>query len=237
MYLVLVFIISSLPNVLIYAGLKNRKKDDETYCSICSKAFVRGILWTVLFVILTSAILYLVERLFVAKLGVVIAEVFHNFIVLAFAEELVKYTMLKGLIKKYSYSYSWLDITSLMMIVGLGFGLSESLLYAVGSNAGMMIVRGLTAMHCGYGFIMGHFIGKAMKTKKKGYSVIAFLLPLLLHGTYDLCLSDELAKISGSFAYVSLILAIVAIIILVVAIVHFNKKKNNNEYYESLFSE
>ncbi len=236
MALILILILSLVPATLIYLWLKKRK-DDEAYRTICSKAFVRGILWTVLLVILTSAILYIVERLFVVKLGVVITEVFHNFIVLAFAEELVKYLMFRGLIKKNSYSYSWLDITSLMMIIGIGFGLSESLAYAIGANAGMMIVRGLTAMHCGYGFIMGHFTGKAMKTNKKSYSVLAFILPLMLHGTYDFCLSEELAKISEYFAYVSLILAIAAIITLVIAIIHINKAKKSSVYTEPLVSE
>ena len=232
--LILVFLLSMLPNVLIYLWLK-KAKDDEKYRSICLKALLRGIIFSSLLVLVVSTIFYVFERLFITKLGVVISEVFHNFIVLAFAEESVKYLMLRGLIKKNPYSYSQLDILSLMMIVGIGFGMIESLIYAFITNAGMMIVRGITAMHCGYGFIMGYFVSKAMKTKKKGYTFLGIFIPFLLHGTYDLCLSEELAKISEYYAFISLALAIFAIITLFIAIIYIRKARKNSECVKPLF--
>lgn len=104
--------------------------------------------------------------------GAVPIAIYHNFIVLALAEEIAKYRILKGLLKKNPYPYTWIDITSSMMIVGIGFEITESVAYAFGSNAGMMLTRGLTAMHCGYGFIMGYFIGKGMQTGQKRYTIL-----------------------------------------------------------------
>lgn len=231
--LILAFLLSMLPNVLIFLWLR-KAKDDEKYQNICLKGLLRGILFSSLMVLLISTIFYVFERLFITKYGVIISEVFHNFIVLAFAEEIVKYLTLRGLIKKNSYSYSQLDILSLMMIVGIGFGMIESLIYAFITNAAMMIVRGITAMHCGYGFIMGYFISNAMKTKKKGYTFLGIFIPCLLHGTYDLCLSEELAKISEYYGFISLALAIFAIITLFIAIKYIRKSRKNSECIKPL---
>ncbi len=233
--LILIFILSLVPAVLIYLWLKKRKAEDDDYKKICALALKRGAFLCVALVFLLSSLFYITEKLMVmAGVENVIVEVYHNYITLAFAEELMKYMALRGLIKKNPYSYSWLNITSLMMIIGIGFELSESVAYALGSNAGMMLTRGITAMHCGYGFIMGYFVGKGMKTRQRKYTLFGFIIPFLLHGTYDCCLSDLLAKISGNFAYVSLSLAVVAIITLVFAIIHIRKAANKTEYTEPL---
>ena len=175
----------------------------------------------------------MIERILaVLGVGAVAIAIFHNFIVLALAEELVKYWIFKRLLKKNSYPYTCPDITSLMMIVGIGFGLTESVAYAFGANAGMMLIRGFTAMHCGYGFIMGYFVGKAMQTGQKRYTILGIGLPLLLHGMYDTCLSDVLEEISDGFAYVSLALAVVALITLVFAVFYIHKAGKQTESCE-----
>ncbi len=126
-----------------------------------------------LLVLLLSSTFFVIERIMaVLGVGAVPIAIYHNFIVLALAEEIAKYRILKGLLKKNPYPYTWIDITSSMMIVGIGFEITESVAYAFGSNAGMMLTRGLTAMHCGYGFIMGYFIGKGMQTGQKRYTIL-----------------------------------------------------------------
>ena len=95
--LILAFLLSMLPNILIFLWLR-KAKDDERYHSICMKGLLRGILFSSLMVLVVSTIFYVFERLFITKYGVIISEVFHNFIVLAFAEEIVKYLTLRGLI-------------------------------------------------------------------------------------------------------------------------------------------
>ena len=231
---IIIFIVSLLPAILIYRWLKKRREDKE-YQHICACALKRGATLCVLLVLALSAMFYVIERLLrAAGAGDLLTAIFKNFIVLALAEELAKFRMLKGLIKKHPYPYAWVDITSLMMIVGMGFGITESIAYAFGANAGMMLIRGITAMHCGYGFIMGYLVGKGMKTGEKKYTALGFLLPLLFHGMYDFCLSDTLGAISEDFAYVSLGLAVVALITLIVAIVHISKAGKNEKYSRSL---
>lgn len=236
--LILIFIVSLLPSVLIYLWLRKRKAEDSQYRTICTHAFERGAFLCVALVLVLSSIFYIIEKIIVLLgAGSVFTTVYHNFIVLALSEELIKYLALKGLIKKNPYSYSWLDITSWMMIIGIGFGLSESVVYALGANAGIMLTRGFTAMHCGYGFIMGYFVGKGMKTGLKRYTAIGILLPFLLHGSYDCCLSDTIGQVNENLVYISLILAVAAIITLVIAILHVRRAKGKAEYAVSLFAE
>lgn len=236
--LILIFILSLLPSILIYLWLRKRNAAGSKYRSLCSHAFLRGAFLCVVLVLVLSSIFYLIERIILLLgVGSVVAAIYHNFIVLALSEELVKYFALKGLIKKNPYSYSWLDITSLMMIIGIGFGLSESVVYAFGANAGIMLTRGFTAMHCGYGFIMGFFVGKGMKAGNNRYTAIGILLPFLLHGTYDCCLSDTIGQVNENLIYISLILAVAAIVTLVIAIIHVRRAKRKVKYTTSLFSD
>ncbi len=235
MILVLAFILSLLPPIFIYLFLKNRKKEDKEYQSICVKAFKLGLLQCVLFVVLTSACLYIIYIILkLVGINDFILNIYYNFITIVLSEEMVKYLMLKRLFKKNNYAYSWLDIISLMAIIGIGFGLSESLVYAFSTNAGMMITRGVSAMHCSYGLLMGYLIGKSKYTNKKSYNVLAVLIPFILHGTYDYCLSESLRSINEDIAFISLVLALTSIIINVVMIIFINKNKSIEKYNNPL---
>ncbi len=222
--LILIFVLSLLPSYLIYRFLRNRKVEDKEYKRICFSALKRGMFLSVALTMVVSSLFYIVERILVALGASTIAiTVYHNFILFALAEELVKYYVLKNILKKNPYPYDSLDIVSLMMIVGMGFGITEAIVYAIGANAGMMLVRGFTAMHCGYGFIMGYYIAKGIETKKKKYTILGIIIPFILHGSYDTCLSEVIWEVNENFMYVSLLLAVVAIITLIVAILYIRK--------------
>lgn len=238
MIFVLVFILSLLPSIFIYLFLKNRKKEDKDYQTICVKDLKLGLLQCVGFVVLTSGCLYIIY-IILKLMGVnaIICNVYYNYIALALSEEMVKYTMLKILFKKNNYSYTWLDIVSLMAIVGIGFGLSESLVYAFGTNAGMMIARGVSAMHCSYGLLMGYLLGKSKYTNKKSYNVLAILIPFVLHGTYDFCLSKTMMDLNEIVGVIALVLAIVSIIINIVMIMFINKNKSIEKYNTTLLEQ
>lgn len=156
--MVLVFLASLVPSVLVFLWLKKRKKDDPTYNALCVKSIKRGALMCIAFVALTSAVLYGVGQILkLLGLDGVPYVLYYNFMILAFSEELVKYNVFNSMVKKNPYQYSMLDITSLMMITGIGFEITEAIVYAFGANFEMMIARGVTVMHGGYGFIMGYF--------------------------------------------------------------------------------
>jgi len=77
--------------------------------------------------------------------------------------------------------------------ISLGFATMENIMYAVftSSSFTVMIGRALLPVsgHAIFGIMMGYYLGKAKFTSRtKYYLLISFLLPVFLHGTYDMIL-------------------------------------------------
>lgn len=235
---ILVFLLSIVPTVLIFLWLRKRKKDSESYIKATNSAFLRGFIG-VLPIIGVSAVIWIVLTITGTLTGIkqnipLLYEAFYTFFVLAFAEELVKFLAFRGLIKKKFYSYSWADIVAFMTIIGLAFGLIEDIPYAIGASPMVMIVRGVTMGHVGYGFIMGWFYGKSLYTGKKVYAVIAFVLPWLMHGIYDFSLSEQLMKINDNFAFIGVSMALLDLVALVLMFRFFIKARKKEKYNQPL---
>ena len=200
---ILFFVLSIVPSVLIFIWLRNRQKDHILYRKKCTYSFVRGLI-SVLPIILLSAILYILIRVLNAVL-------------------------LKNL-KRNPYAYSWADIVAFMVIIGTGFGLIEDIPYAIGASPIIMLVRGFTMGHVGYGFIMGWFYGKRLHTGKKRYGAIAILLPWLIHGLYDFSLTPELLEVNDNLAIIGVSLALLDIVLLILMIRFFIRAKKQERY-------
>ena len=138
------------------------------------------------------------------------------------------------MLRKTECDCSWYDITVFMTLVGVGFGLLESVLYAFEMSPAAAIIRGITLAHGGYGFIMGYFYGKAFKTGKKGYFAVSFLLPYLLHAAYDFLLTPELAEYNEDLAGIAVLLAFLDLVVIALAVIFFARRRKNPKYTESL---
>ena len=120
----------------------------------------------------------------------------------------------------------------MMTIASIGFGLIESVVYAIGSNIPTVLIRGICLPHAGYGFIVGYFCGKAEQNGKPIYKWIGFLISWLLHGIYDFSLSEEFLAINDNLAIVAVLLALADIFLVIKLIVFVNKAKKNEIYNE-----
>ncbi len=228
--LIVSLLVSLVPSIVLYKWLRKKSENKE----ICKKTFVKGVL-SVFPIILTSLILYIIGRLSgFEKVNVIAYRAYYTFIVLAFAEELIKFLTFKNILKNNEYKYSWFDLIILMILVGLGFGCIENVTLALDSGIIVMVIRGISIGHAGYGFIMGWLYGKMLKTGKKIYGVLSFLIPWLLHGLYDFGLSEELIKINDNFALISVSLEIVCIITAFLIIRFVRKNQNSDIYREPL---
>lgn len=70
---------------------------------------------------------------------------------------------------------------SVFRIVGIGFQIVEDVLYAHSeANIVTALIRALTPFHFTFGLLRQ---GKG--NGKKGYYVLAFVVPFLVHGLYD----------------------------------------------------
>ncbi len=228
----LILLVSLVPSVLIVLWM-TRRKNDPLYKKSCHSAILRGAI-SVLPILALSGTLFLLNgaiRLTLLKdVDVLLYKAVYTFVVLAFAEELIKFLAFRLLLKKKFCAYSWADVTALMVIIGAMFGLMEDLPYAIDSNAITMLVRGFTAGHIGYGFLMGWFYGKRLYTGKKRYGVISFLLPWLIHGLYDFSLTPQLLERNDSFAIIAVLLALADLVLLTLTILFFARASKRERY-------
>lgn len=233
---VLFFILSIIPSVLIIVLLRRRKKDDDLYKKSCNSAILRGFI-AVLPILLVSAILFVLNAVLKLTLfksmSPLIYQLVYTFVVLAFAEEFVKYAAFKLLLKKRFNPYTWADVVAFMVIIGTMFGLAEDVPYAIGASPIIMLVRGFTMGHVGYGFIMGWFYGKSLYTGEKKYKIIAFILPLFIHGLYDFSLSEEFIKLGEYAPFVGVSLAVLDIVLIILMIRFFVRSKKIDRYNEA----
>ena len=226
------FIVSMIPAVLLFFWLKDkvRKPEDENYKKNCVNAMLNGFL-SVLLVILFSGVLSISAALLGFKDGSSIwATMFHDFIAIAFSEELAKTLMFRKTLNNSESPYTWQDMAAFMVIVSLGFEILESIVYAFGTSPGQILVRGILVMHGGFGFIEGYYYGKAKYTGKKWYAVLGFALAWLMHGAYDFGLSESFAALGDWTPFLSVSLAGVSLIILVVMVIFFAKKNKKEQY-------
>lgn len=235
--LILAIIVSFVPAVLLYRWLKNRIKDDAAFRELCGSALKKGIL-SVFPILLCSLVFQLIIRLIgVKESNPLLYEALYTFIVLALAEELVKYLAFRRTLQQTEYRVSWVDVTALMAIVGIGFDLIESVVYAIGASVPVVLIRGICIPHAGYGFIVGYFFGKSVKNGKPAVKWIGFLLAWLLHGLYDFSLSEPFIAINDNLAIVAILLALLDIVLVLLLVRFVKKAKKQAAYTEPLPAE
>ena len=235
--LILAIIVSFVPAVLLYRWLKNRIKDDAAFRELCGSTLKKGIL-SVFPILLCSLVFQLIIRLIgVKESNPLLYEALYTFIVLALAEELVKYLAFRRTLQQTEYRVSWVDVTALMTIVGIGFDLIESVVYAIGASVPVVLIRGICIPHAGYGFIVGYFYGKSIKNGKPAVKWIGFLLAWLLHGLYDFSLSEPFIAINDNLAIVAILLALLDIVLVLLLVRFVKKAKKQAAYTEPLPAE
>lgn len=142
---------------------------------------------------------YLGQAVITALFGeTVMAEVLMAIFIVAPAEELGKFLVLRLITWKsrhFNYSY---DAIVYAVFVSLGFAALENIGYVFMSGFGTAILRMFTAVpgHACYAVFMGYFYSKAKYaaiTKKNGkrimFMLLAFFIPVITHGIYDAILA------------------------------------------------
>ena len=76
---------------------------------------------------------------------------------------------------------------------------------------------------------MGWFYGKKLYTGKKGWGVIAFLLPWLMHGIYDFSLTPELLELNDNLMFIALTIALIDIVLLILMIRFFVRARKHKK--------
>lgn len=147
------------------------------------------------------------------------------FFVIAVAEEGCKFIMLllrTWKSKEFNYTY---DAVVYAVSVSLGFAALENVLYVFEGGFATAILRALTSVpgHTIFAIYMGYYYGIAKKAAcahKKPLMIAGFaisiILPILIHGFYDFCLSV------GSWLFI-IVFFMFEIVITILAFLTVNK--------------
>lgn len=231
---IVAFVASLIPFTAIYLWLRNAIRKDLGYRKICDRSLIHGVLCTfqiVLFSLICNILLGLTG---LKNSNPLLYQALYTFIVLALMEETVKFITFRKILKKTDYRYSLLDVVTIMTIVGIGFGMIESVIYAIGASIPVVLVRGICVPHAGYGFLVGYFYAKGLKTGNNKHKMTGFILAWLLHGMYDFSLSEEFIAINENLMYIALLLAVLGIALAIWLIVFTNKARKDEAYMKPL---
>ena len=232
MFLVLGFIVSLIPSLLLFRWFL-KLKDDGWYKDSCKKAMIKGLLLIVP-VFLASTLLVIAERLIFPEPGSLARIAFHEFVAIAFAEELVKYLAGLKVIDSAGPRVSRLDLIVIMGIVGTGFGLAEDIPYAIGSSVPVMIIRGIGISHGVYGMLTGLLLGRIME-KGGRFGLPALAVSWLIHGLYDFGLDETVNALWDGIAFIPVSIAVGEVILLLVFIRFIGKARKDVRYTAPLF--
>lgn len=143
-----------------------------------------------------------------------------NFIVIACAEEGSKLFFLKlGSWKHPAFNYRF-DAIVYAVSVGLGFAIFENIGYVIPNGFVVAIMRALTAVpaHTIFAIFMGHYFGEAKLQDRLGNPpgrsinmILAFLVPVFLHGLYDFIASSSNGLLALGFWVLLIVLDVIAI--------------------------
>ena len=215
MLLIIAIIVSFIPFFGVYLWLRNGVAKEEAHRKLCDRTLMQGFL-TMLPVLLMS----LIFNVLIALTGVKTAnpllyQALYTFIVLALSEEIAKFWMTRRFMKKQDGPYSWLDVTILFTIV---------------ASIPVVLIRGICVPHVSYGFLVGFFYGKGLKTGNTITKWTGFAIAWLIHGLYDFSLSDEFLAINENIVIVPFLLAFADIVLAVILIVFTRKARKREKY-------
>lgn len=221
------FLGSLVPCAVIFLWLRKQNDMWEGHPKLCDKAFLNGALSALPAVACSAAFALIGAILGIKNQNIMLYDAYTAFITLAFSEELSKFFMMRRIVKK--EQFSWLQVAIIMALVGMGFEIIEAIPYAVGAGPGHMFMRGFSMMHVAFGFVMGYFYGKSLKTGNKAYAVLGFVIAWMMHGVYDCCLQDNILNMTWP-GYIALGLAVLCALLIVVFIIFVIRGKKNDTY-------
>ena len=137
------------------------------------------------------------------------------YVVAGCVEEGFKLLFLYWLIWRNKYFDEYFDGIVYAVFVSMGFALVENILYVTSGGLGTGIMRALLSVpaHFLFAVVMGYFFALAKFYKNRALNMsLAFIVPMLLHGTFDALLM--VANVSETMQGVCLVGFIIFDIIL-----------------------
>jgi len=191
---------SLLPVVLLMGYIYKRDTFNKEPWPLLLKAFLFGVLSALIDIPVAGFVQFIVPKVFSSPGW----DAFHTaFFGAAFPEEFCKLLMLYLCIWKNPYFDEYFDGVEYAAFLGLGFAGFENVLYILQGGLGLAVGRGIFAVpaHFFFAIFMGYFFSMARFRyhKRRRYLLLAYIVPVLLHGTYDFLLMyrNNLSGVEG----------------------------------------
>ena len=218
----------------LYFYLKSALKEDKDFQKDCFDLLWNGFLLG--FPVFGFSLLcFIIFKMLHLGDNMIVELLFNNFVLKAVSEELMKYLLARKIINKNHAKISFLDMMTFTAISAIGFEMMETIVYLFSSNVGQIIVRGVTNMHAAFGLIMGYIMAVGYKKNWKNPIIWGLIAPIIIHGVYDLCLSDTL--VDTDWGLLSLLIAFICLVINIVNYFFMNKARKDPYYTDPLFAE
>jgi RsiW-degrading membrane proteinase PrsW (M82 family) len=197
MYNLELILVALLPPVLIALYLYLRDKYVKEPLSLILLSYISG--WTIVvgillihFFLSATSISHQLKQFFMP--GTFSGSFFDAFVMAAFLEEGFKFLVFRQLIWKSKYFDEYYDGILYAALISLGFASLENIMYVFDYGFNTGLTRAFTAIpaHTFFGISMGYYFSRAkFNFTHTGYNLfMAFFIPLLLHGIYDLILFE-----------------------------------------------
>ncbi len=214
----MMFLLSLLPAIILLVIIYKTDKREKEPIGLLAKLFILGVLSTFAAAIIGQ----LGDAIVTPILGTdsLFYLIIDNFILTALVEEFGKYFVVKATAWKSSaFNYTF-DAIVYAVFASLGFAAFENVLYLSSGSFSLAIMRGIFAVpgHAIDAVFMGYYFGLAKRYEVIGnlklrgrYLRLALIVPVLLHGFYDFCVSSGSDILLLVFFVYEAVITIVAI--------------------------
>lgn len=214
----LLIFIAVLPAMVLLIYIYKKDKVEKEPIDLLVKLFFLGGL-TIISAILIGTIAEIPVKALISEDSMVY-KVIENFILVALVEEGGKYFILRWKTwnsREFDYTF---DAVVYAVTVSLGFAAFENILYLLDFSIETAVLRGVLAVpgHAIDAVFMGYYYGRAKqcealedKSGKNSNLRMALVVPVLLHGFYDFCLSTDYDFFILIFLLFEIIITVAAI--------------------------
>lgn len=205
-----------IPPILLIVYMYRLDKVEQEPVGLIAKTFVFGMISVIPAVIMELVFGAILDRVYPGYTEGTLYVLIENFVVVAFSEEFCKRMMANFAVWKRPEFNFHFDAIIYYATSALGFAAAENIMYM--SNFGTEIaISRMIPVHTICGIFMGYFMGWAKTaslnnehSKCKRFKWFGLLVPILIHGTWDFCLSTmSVAAVLAVYALI-IILTIVA---------------------------
>lgn len=142
----------------------------------------------------------------------------------ALPEEISKLTMLWILLRNNKYFDDFLDGIVYAVFIAMGFAAIENICYALTDVPGWQaVIIGRTILsvpaHFCYAVVMGTYYSFSHFRRQKTFLYLAAIIPVLLHGVFDFCLTEVTPETTG--IYLAIIAFVFFALLLLMAVFAF----------------